>query len=194
MARAGMLGAVGLIRGTIHTPTPDEMMRLALETQDRVGAAGNWVRVAIDVPLAIERAVLSTSVLLIPRCRTIALYRDSSARGMRPVRALCNGSRRNVGAARRELLAGCRKGRRCCGSKGSAFLASGRVVEVHALRCIAAMPTIFAAELAGRPGTRGRATPPAPARSAHDFGGSLAHGRRAPAQKKDTSHVLQPNP
>jgi GntR family transcriptional regulator len=128
MARRGMSARSVWISRAIHTPTPDEMMALGLGTQDRV-ARLERVRVADDVPLAIERAVLSTSVLPDPTVVEQSLYAVLETRGMRPVRALQRISAANVGKRDAELLQ-VAEGAAVLRIERVSFLASGRVVEV----------------------------------------------------------------
>jgi GntR family transcriptional regulator len=112
----------------IHTPTPDEMLALGLGAQDRV-ARLERVRVADDVPLAIERAVLSTLVLPDPTMVEQSLYAVLETRGMRPVRALQRISAANVGARDADLLQ-VAEGAAVLRIERVSYLASGRVVEV----------------------------------------------------------------
>ena len=56
------------------------------------------------MPLAIERASLSTRVLPDPEAVGASLYAVLAARGNRPVRAVQRISAANLGAARRRLL------------------------------------------------------------------------------------------
>lgn len=128
MARRGMTARSVWISRAIHTPTPDEMMALGLGAQDRV-ARLERVRVADDVPLAIERAALSTSVLPDPTMVTQSLYAVLEARGMRPVRALQRISAANVGARDAALLE-VPEGAAVLRIERVSYLASGRVVEV----------------------------------------------------------------
>jgi GntR family transcriptional regulator len=86
------------------------------------------VRLADGVPLAIERASLSTATLPDPTTVECSLYAVLAPRGMRPVRAVQRISAANLGSRDAELLevpvgaAGLRIER-------VSYLASGRVVE-----------------------------------------------------------------
>lgn len=128
MARRGMAARSVWISREIHTPTPDEMMALGLGAQDRV-ARLERVRVADEVPLAIERAALSTEVLPDPTMVSQSLYAVLEARGMRPVRALQRISAANVGPRDAELL-DLPEGAAVLRIERISYLASGRVVEM----------------------------------------------------------------
>jgi GntR family transcriptional regulator len=111
----------------VHAPSPEEMMALGLTAHDRV-ARLERVRLADDVPLAIERASLSTAVLPDPTAVGASLYAVLAERGLRPVRAVQRISAANLGVRDAELLevppgaAGLRIER-------ISYLRSGRVVE-----------------------------------------------------------------
>lgn len=127
MARRGRAVTSVWLSRTLNDPTPEEMMVLGLGAQDRV-ARLERVRRADGVPLAIERAVLSTAILPDPTAVGASLYTALEERGMRPVRALQRISAANIGAQDAALLevaehaAGLRIER-------VSYLASGRVVE-----------------------------------------------------------------
>jgi GntR family transcriptional regulator len=86
------------------------------------------VRMADDVPLAIERATLSAEMLPDPEAVESSLYAALSARGLRPVRAVQRISAANLGVRDAGLLevpvgaAGLRIER-------ISYLPNGRVVE-----------------------------------------------------------------
>ena len=111
----------------VHAPSPEEMMALGLTAHDRV-ARLERVRLADGVPLAIERAALSTAMLPDPGAVGASLYAALSERGLRPVRAVQRISAANLGARDAELLevpvgaAGLRIER-------ISYLRSGRAVE-----------------------------------------------------------------
>ena len=111
----------------VHAPSPEEMMALGLTAHDRV-ARLERVRLADEVPLAIERASLSTAMLPDPLAVADSLYAALAERGLRPVRAVQRISAANLGARDAELLevpvgaAGLRIER-------VSYLPSGRVVE-----------------------------------------------------------------
>jgi GntR family transcriptional regulator len=111
----------------VHAPSPEEMMALGLTAHDHV-ARLERVRLADGLPLAIERASLSTAILPDPLAVTSSLYAVLAERGLRPVRAVQRISAANLGARDAELLevpvgaAGLRIER-------VSYLPSGRVVE-----------------------------------------------------------------
>jgi GntR family transcriptional regulator len=112
---------------SLQAPSPDEMMALGLTAHDQV-ARLERVRLADEVPLAIERAALPTAILPDPAAVEASLYATLAERGLRPVRALQRISAANLGVRDAELLevpvgaAGLRIER-------VSYLASGRVVE-----------------------------------------------------------------
>jgi GntR family transcriptional regulator len=127
MARRGKgVESVWLARG-LHAPAPEEVMALGLGAGDRV-ARLERVRRSDGVPLAIERASLSASVLPEPEAVEASLYAVLEARGMRPVRAVQRISAANLGVRDAALLdvppgaAGLRIER-------IGYLPDGRVVE-----------------------------------------------------------------
>jgi GntR family transcriptional regulator len=111
----------------VHAPSPEEMMALGLTAQDFV-ARLERVRLADEVPLAIERASLSTAILPDPMAVGASLYAVLAERGLRPVRAVQRLSAANLGPRDAELLevpvgaAGLRIER-------VSYLPTGRVVE-----------------------------------------------------------------
>jgi GntR family transcriptional regulator, N-acetylglucosamine utilization regulator len=127
MARRGKsVRSVWLARAVL-APSPEEMMALGLAAHDRV-ARLERVRLADEVPLAIERASLSTAMLPDPGVVETSLYAVLAERGLRPVRAVQRISAANLGPRDAGLLevpvgaAGLRIER-------LSYLASGRVVE-----------------------------------------------------------------
>jgi len=127
MARRGKAArSVWLARG-VQAPAPEEMMALGLTAQDHV-ALLERVRLADEVPLAIERAALSTAILPDPMVVGASLYATLAERGLRPVRAVQRISAANLNPRDAALLevavgaAGLRIER-------VSYLPSGRVVE-----------------------------------------------------------------
>ena len=127
MARRGKaVRSVWLARG-LQAPSPEETMALGLTAYDQV-ARLERVRLADDVPLAIERAALPTAVLPDPGAVESSLYAALAERGLRPVRAVQRLSAANLAARDAELLevpvgaAGLRIER-------VSYLSTGRVVE-----------------------------------------------------------------
>lgn len=127
MARRGKtVESVWLARG-LHAPAPEEVMALGLGAGDRV-ARLERVRRSDGVPLAIERASLSSAFLPEPMAVDTSLYAVLEARGLRPVRAVQRISAANLGTRDADLLdvppgaAGLRIER-------IGYLPDGRVVE-----------------------------------------------------------------
>ncbi|WP_415183703.1 GntR family transcriptional regulator [Phaeovulum sp.] len=127
MARRGKQVESVWLNRALHSPTPEEVMALGLSAKDRV-ARLERVRRADGVPLAIERAALSSAVLPDPMQVDRSLYAVLAERGLRPVRAVQRISAANLGAQDAALLevpvgaAGLRIER-------ISYLPSGRVVE-----------------------------------------------------------------
>ncbi len=127
MARRGKaVRSVWVARG-VHAPMPEEMMVLGLAAQDRV-ARLERVRLADEVPLAIERAALSTAILPDPQAVGGSLYAALAERGLRPVRAVQRISACNL-AARDAGLLEVAEGVAALRIERISYLASGRVVE-----------------------------------------------------------------
>lgn len=111
----------------IHAPAPEEVMALGLGAGTMV-ARLERVRRSDGVPLAIERASLSTDVLPDPAAVETSLYAVLQARGMRPVRAVQRISAANLGPRDAELL-GVPPGAAGLRIERIGYLPSGRVVE-----------------------------------------------------------------
>jgi GntR family transcriptional regulator len=111
----------------LHAPAPEEVMALGLGAGDRV-ARLERVRLADGVPLAIERAALSASILPDPMAVEGSLYAALEARGLRPVRAV-----QRIAAAspdpREAGLLGVSPGLACLRIERISYLPSGQVVE-----------------------------------------------------------------
>ena len=98
MARRGKAGRSLWLSRAVHAPSPEEVMALGLGARDRV-ARLERVRTADGVPLAIERASLSTAILPDPEVVGSSLYAVLAERGLRPVRAVQRISAASLGAA-----------------------------------------------------------------------------------------------
>ena len=127
MTRRGKKSRSVWLHRAVHAPSPDEMMVLGLTGHDRV-ARLDRVRLADEVPLAIERAALSTAILPDPGAVEGSLYAVLSERGFHPVRAVQRISAANLDAEDAGLL------EVPAGSAGLkieriSYLGSGRVVE-----------------------------------------------------------------
>lgn len=127
MARRGrIVRSVWVSRG-VHAPMPEEMMVLGLTAQDHV-ARLERVRLADEVPLAIERAALSSSILPDPLQVGPSLYATLATRGLRPVRAVQRLSAVNLNAHDAGLLE-VAAGVAALRIERISYLATGRVVE-----------------------------------------------------------------
>lgn len=127
MARRGKSVESVWISRAVHSPTPEEVMALGLGAGDRV-ARLERVRRSDGVPLAIERAALSTQVLPDPGAVQTSLYAFLETSGMRPVRAVQRISAANLAVRDAELL-GVPPGAAGLKIERIGYLASGRVVE-----------------------------------------------------------------
>jgi GntR family transcriptional regulator len=127
MARRGKTVESVWLSRAVHSPSPEEVMALGLGAGDRV-ARLERVRRSDGVPLAIERASLSTQVLPQPEAVETSLYALLQTFGMRPVRAVQRISAANLGPKDAELL-GVPPGAAGLRIERIGYLASGRVVE-----------------------------------------------------------------
>ena len=127
MARRGLdTRSEWLERGLFH-PSPEEMMMLGLPAGTMVARIGR-LRIAKDMPLAIERASLSTEFLADPESVTTSLYAELEKKGARPVRAIQRISACTVKEPEAGLLA-VPVGAAGLSIERISYLASGRVVE-----------------------------------------------------------------
>lgn len=132
MRRRGLQGASQWLLREIGPCTPVEAMRLALSPSDRVVRLRR-LRLANDVPMAIELATLAERDLPDPEAATQSLYEVLDARGLSPVRAVQRISAVNLSAADAALL-GVFEGAAALGMERITFLADGRPVEfTHSL-------------------------------------------------------------
>jgi GntR family transcriptional regulator len=127
MARRGKSVESVWLSRAVHSPSPEEVMALGLGAGDRV-ARLERVRRSDGVPLAIERASLSTQVLPQPEAVETSLYALLQTFGMRPVRAVQRISAANLGPRDAELL-GVPPGAAGLRIERIGYLSSGRVVE-----------------------------------------------------------------
>lgn len=127
MARRGLATrSEWLERGLFH-PSPEEMMMLGLAAGTMV-ARLDRLRVANEMPLAIERASLSAEFLPDPAAVTTSLYAALEKTSARPVRAIQRISACNVKEPEAGLLA-VSVGAAGLSIERISYLASGRVVE-----------------------------------------------------------------
>lgn len=87
MARRGLATRARWLDRDLCHPSPDEMMMLGLPADALVARLGR-LRIAGDMPLAIERACISAEFLPDPLEVTGSLYATLERRGCRPVRAV----------------------------------------------------------------------------------------------------------
>jgi GntR family transcriptional regulator len=87
MARRSMTGRSKWLQRGIFPVSPAEMMALGLGADAEV-ARVDRLRLANDIPLAIERAAISTHYLPNPQLVEQSLYETLAERGHRPVRAI----------------------------------------------------------------------------------------------------------
>lgn len=127
MARRGKIVESVWISRALHAPAPEEVMALGLGAEDRV-ARLERVRRSDGVPLAIERAALSSAVLPDPMGVDSSLYAVLEARGLRPVRAVQRISAASLGPRDAALLE-VPPGSASLRIERISYLASGRVVE-----------------------------------------------------------------
>ncbi|NJM84459.1 MAG: GntR family transcriptional regulator [Tabrizicola sp.] len=127
MARRGKSVESLWLSRAIHAPAPEEVMALGLGAGDRV-ARLERVRQSDGVPLAIERASLSTAVLPDPLQVETSLYALLEQSGLRPVRAVQRISAANLPQRDADLL-GVLPGAAGLRIERISYLASGRVVE-----------------------------------------------------------------
>jgi GntR family transcriptional regulator len=127
MARRGMaVRAEWLDRG-IYAPSPEETMILGLGAGEQVSRIAR-LRLTGDMPLAIERASLSATILPDPLELGASLYKHLDRSGLRPVRAIQRIRAAGIPEADAHLL------QVATGSAGLhiervSYLASGRVIE-----------------------------------------------------------------
>lgn len=127
MARRGKLVESVWISRALFSPAPEEVMALGLGSDDRV-ARLERVRRSDGLPLAIERASLSSQHLPDPLSVTTSLYAVLQQRGLRPVRAVQRISASNLNLRDAELL-GVSPGAAGLKIERVSYLPSGRVVE-----------------------------------------------------------------
>ncbi len=127
MARRGMsVRAEWLDRG-IYTASPEETVALGLTPTEKV-ARVDRLRLTGDMPLAVERASLSASILPNPQGVGESLYKYLDSFNMHPVRAIQRIRAVNIAESDAHLL------RVPSGSAGLyieriSYLSSGRVIE-----------------------------------------------------------------
>lgn len=127
MARRGMaVRAVWLDRG-LYPPSPEETVTLGLSSGDYVARIAR-LRLSGEMPLAIERAALSSIILPDPEAIGSSLYAHLERRGNRPVRAIQRIRAANLGEDDAKLLE-VPVGSASLNIERLSYLASGRVIE-----------------------------------------------------------------
>ncbi|MDO9418165.1 GntR family transcriptional regulator [Pararhizobium sp.] len=127
MARRGFTTkSQWLERGLFH-PSPGEIMTLGLPADALVARLGR-LRIANDMPLAIERAAISVEFLPDPMRLDGSLYAELDKRGLRPVRAVQRISACNMKDPDATML-GVPVGSAGLSIARVSYLSTGRVVE-----------------------------------------------------------------
>lgn len=103
MARRGLAARSQWLERSVVAPSPDEMMVLGLSVGDTVSRLER-LRIAGDVPMAIERASVIGAFLPDPGVVAGSLYDALGERGARPIRATQRIAARNVDAREAGLL------------------------------------------------------------------------------------------
>lgn len=127
MSRRGRSVESHWISRRVDAPAPEEVMALGLGAGDRVSRLER-VRSSDGVPLAIERAALSTAILPDPAEVETSLYAVLQTRGLRPTRAVQRISATSLDARDAALL-GVPIGVAGLKIERISYLPSGRVVE-----------------------------------------------------------------
>lgn len=127
MARRGVATRSQWLERGLCYPSPEEMIKLGVSSETRIARLGR-LRMASDVPLAIERASLSSEILPDPDAVRGSLYAELGRTGFRPVRAVQRIGACNLNAADARLL-GVREGDAGLSIERISYLDSGRVVE-----------------------------------------------------------------
>lgn len=127
MARRGMKVRSNWLEKGLFAPSPQETTTLGLSPDSLVSRISR-LRLADEVPLAIERASLSPSLLPDPLKVGDSLYDYLDKSGNKPVRAVQRISAHNLSAADAELLE-VPEGSACLSIERVSYLGSGKVVE-----------------------------------------------------------------
>ena len=127
MARRGWNAHSQWLERGLFSPSPEEIVALALAPGDEVARIGR-LRVADDRPLAIERASISARMLPDPETVDTSLYAALETHGFRPVRAIQRISATNLGDDDAQLLQ-VQPGDAGLKIERISYLESGRVVE-----------------------------------------------------------------
>lgn len=127
MARRGIATQSRWLERGLYYPSPEEMMKLGLSSETRVARLGR-LRMVGDIPLAIERASLSSEFLPDPDAVQGSLYAELGRTGFRPVRAVQRIAACNIKTSDARIL-GVQEGDAGLSIERLSYLASGRVAE-----------------------------------------------------------------
>jgi GntR family transcriptional regulator len=127
MARRGLTTTAQWIERGLFHPSPEEMMVLGLAADSLVARLGR-LRIADDMPLAIERASISAEFLPDPVRIGASLYAELDKTKSRPVRAVQRISACSLKDPDAAML-GVPVGSASLSIERISYLASGRVVE-----------------------------------------------------------------
>lgn len=127
MARRGMTVRSQWLERGVFPASPDEMMVLGLAADEMIARVSR-IRIANEVPLAIERASISASILPDPTIIETSLYETLDGIGAKPVRAVQRISAVNLSGPDAKLL-DVPEGSACLRIERISYLPSGRVVE-----------------------------------------------------------------
>ncbi|MBI4922838.1 MAG: GntR family transcriptional regulator [Devosia nanyangense] len=127
MARRGMAVRSEWLDRGLYPPSPEETVTLGLSSADSVARVAR-LRISGDVPLAIERAALSASILPDPEAIGTSLYAHLEKSGNRPVRAIQRIRAVSLDEEDAKLLE-VSPGAASLHIERISYLASGRVVE-----------------------------------------------------------------
>ncbi|EKF18242.1 GntR family transcriptional regulator [Nitratireductor pacificus] len=127
MARRGLSSRSEWLERAVVAPSPDEMMVLGLSVGDMVSRLER-LRIAGDVPMAIERASIIGTYLPDPASVSGSLYDALEERSARPIRATQRISARNLDE-REAVLLKVAPGEAALYIERVSYLPGGRVIE-----------------------------------------------------------------
>lgn len=127
MRLRGLTPAVRWLAREVSLPTPEEAMRLSISPNDNVSRLKR-LRLADDVPMAIEQATLPTRFLPDPLAVGASLYDLLAQRDALPVRALQRLRAANLGPVEAKLLEAA-VGAAALAIDRLSFLANGAPIE-----------------------------------------------------------------
>lgn len=128
MERRGLKTRAEWLERGVFSPSPDEIMKLGLSSEAKV-ARFHRLRIADDIPLALEWSTVSAEFISDPLSVTDSLYRALDSRNARPIRAIQRISALNIEGDEAALL---KVGAHDAGLflERISYLATGRVVEL----------------------------------------------------------------